>query len=226
MCVIVGSLLGYVGRYDVYAQGRIGIPAEAYRYLMDLELEGVINPWLAVKIGDGYRDGVIHSGDVNRATEYYQTAIQSGDVNRAIEYYQTAIQSGYVPAYLSLHLLLRDVSPEKAMLTLLEAEEKGLGQLDERVLKLVIEDLHELYYPSKKALGKFKDRGEMVLHYCDVLISRNSPIAYDKKGYTYWAGLAGVVESISTALELFNEGDQAGLLPVYAYTNLLSYAYT
>lgn len=167
--------------------------------LFDLEREGYVDGYLYEKIGHYYCDE--HKCEKNS--------------EKATEYYRRAIDLGYGPAYISMYAFRRATTPGRnsldgLLIDLLEAEEKGLR--DDRILLTVLDDfcMGDKYVPSEKILGNFKTRAEMALHYCEVLIKRQSPYGYYWKGLLYLYGQV-VPRNESKAVEIWEEADKLGM---------------
>lgn len=142
---------------------------------------------------------------------------------RSIEYLQRASLLGYAPSYIHMfHLLwvggggvLED--REQAVMTLLEAEKKGIGAKDDRILGAVLDTLYnDAYRPGNQVLGKFKSKTDMALYYSKVLIRRESPLGYLKKGFVL---MSKWVDDHAGAILLFEEADKLGLATLEAYWN-------
>lgn len=148
----------------------------------------------------------------------------------ATRYYQRAIDLGYPPAYISdFYWGTTFGKPEerdKVLLGLLEAEHKGIGVKDGRIIAKILEHLKDRKYtPNAEVLGKFNNKGEMALHYCDVLIERGIPHGYYMKGALYKFGEATVPDDESKAVSIWEEADRLGLANVIIYCHGLAPAY-
>lgn len=170
-------------------------------------------------------DGKLYS-ELGRSF-YYALGCEK-DAGMAKQCYQRAIDLGYQPAYFGLFTMLWEEkkrlfnltnSKDRAILTLLELEKKGEGVKDDRVLGRVVDCLREqTYQPSRQVLGRFRTKGEMALHYCDVLIQRKSHLGYDWKAHIYNNGEAGIRRNGSKVLAIYEEADRVGLATLEAYT--------
>lgn len=152
----------------------------------------------------------------------------------ARNYYHHTLYPGYTPAYLAKADLLWQGSrntaadKDKAVLTLLEAEKKAMGEVDNVIIENIVSRLiytDHVYKPE--VLGRFKNRGEMALHYCDVSIQRGSPKGYYEKGNLYICGRAGLPRDVDKAVSIWEEADRVGLADfnIYHYGLLRHYLY-
>lgn len=182
MCISVGgSVLGHIDISTLYSpevrvrgrleadywdlQGGLTRPEQhrreeqAARYLLDVEMEGCVDGHLYTVIASKYRTYE------ERSSKVY--------------YYRLAAEMGHAPAYLLMARDLCNVSTkDNALLVLMEAVEKGVR--DERIL----DEIHgylcdEDYTPSRRVLGKFKNKEELELYYLDVMEHRQSGEAED-----------------------------------------------
>lgn len=186
----------------------------AFHYLLDLEREGYVDGNLFHRIGDCYKDAE------GCGRSYV----------KAIEYYQLGISLVYAPGYMALgniwwHGFDHAHDSNKAILPLLEAENQGVK--DDRILHTLINQLRYSSSPlSDEILGRFKNKGEMALHYCDVLIQRRSPKGYYLKGCIYWDGEL-VPKDSTKAVSIWEEVDRLGLADSTTYwsSTSLTHAY-
>lgn len=164
-------------------------------YLLDLEREGNMDGQLFISIG--YRYNVCNISNLY--------------TSMTLEYYQRAIDIGYAPAYLRLHEYWCNTfaSLDEGPLALVEAEKRGFE--DDRILGELVSSLCEYDTPSKAVHKGFNDFGEMILHYCDVLIGRGSPHGHYFKGGVYWRGYHGITKDEAKAISIWEEGDRLGL---------------
>lgn len=191
---------------------------KVFTYLQDLERSGNGNACVLAEIGNCYHKG---HGCVP-------------DLSLAKYYYQRAIDLGYTPAcslYVDYTVWLGGAdlpgSMNTAVLKLLEAEKKGIAIKDDRILSRVINYLLMSHYtPSPEVLGTFKDKVEMLLYYCDVLINRGSPLGYQHKGDIYISPVLDVPEDKSKAVSIWEEADRLGLADNGIYLKLAeAYSY-
>lgn len=186
------------------------------QYLLELESKGNTDACLFNAIGECYFEG--------RGCKT--------NIFEAFDYYLRAANLGYGPAYVSLHRLWaqgqesidirRYFSQHYLFNKLLKAEEKGVK--DDRILDIVVSFLVSKspdFIPSEKALGDFKNKTEMALHYCDVLIKRHSPRGYYWKGMIYAYGMKDVPIDEEKALQLW---DEAGVVGMARHKDILEHA--
>lgn len=196
-----GCTLGYIGVHDLYF--RKEEDELALRHLLDAVSEGVTDDHVSVKVGDHYRDGYGCKKNPSLALVYYNHAIDQGR---------------FPPAYLRLFYLKfysgfnSFLNKGEAILHLLDAEEDGVAMHDDRILGYVINGLVGNYTPDPRVLGAFQTKGEMALHYCDVLIRRGSSLGYQRKAEIYEKGQGGISQDISKAIAILEEADRVGLV--------------
>lgn len=182
----VGTRLQGVDREKV-EQDRV----KGYNYLLELESQGYVDDMLFHHIGLCYSHG-------------YGCP---GSSSTAVEYYQRAANMDYVPAIMEGHRWMKDM---EFAAFLWEAEAKGLQ--DDRILASLIKTVWSLEgTPSSEGLGDYKDKSEMALHYCDVLIKRRSSKGYKLKGEIYWYGKGGVDKDESKAVAIWEEAHKLEL---------------
>lgn len=195
-----------IGFSDLY-----GSPQKALTYLLDRERQGEFDGWGLNKIGYcyGYNCGC------------------DEDPETSMSYFQRSIDMGYTPAYLALHTLLwggrHDLPADKdaAMLILLEAEKKGIGMKDDRILEKLIARLRaDGYQPSARVLGTFQNQSQMALHYCDLLIQRKSPTGYQLKGVDARTFASRSHDDKLGLISLLEEADRVGLATSQTYSDL------
>lgn len=223
-----GCPWAYIGVYNLYVEvyKGTGNSKRGFHYLLDLEREGVTDGRLLVALGDCYGGG--SQCDLN--------------IHLGMTYFQRATEVGYVPAWLSqFRVVCDDISCMKydldeAVLKLLGAEEKGVGVKDDRILGYIVAMLTDLklqnrpilrqlaYLPSDQVLGKFENKIEMALHYCDALIQRKSSLGYSKKSDTYKCDRTDKLHP-EIPVANWKEADHAGLADSYIYHHLIK-AYT
>lgn len=187
---------------------------KALKYLEDLDQNGRTSGIVLCILGDCYKEGMGCERDHTKAREYYQRAANMG----------------YAPAYISIHALYwwygrGGVSddPDKAMMALLTAEDKGVK--DDRILGKLLESMYDVNVSVSDHVltrGKFHSKEEMALYYCDVLIQRGSP-----KGYSWKAKILGEVtidgqNGEADALGVLIDADNAGLATFSVYISLAS----
>lgn len=214
-----GCAWGHMGIYYKYADdanASMRDPAKGLRYLLDTESEGNVIGRVFDSIGDHYIQG-------NGCDQ---------DPTLALTFYQRAVDLGHLPAYVSLSIMLwrgqrgYPADKNRALLTLLDAEKKGVSVKDDRILeKLILRLIDGLPRHSAQLLGEFKNVGELVLHYCDVLIQRGSHIGYRLKGEVYQYGHAGIAIDEAKAIAIWEEADKVGLATHYIYCHYLIPAY-
>lgn len=164
-------------------------------YLLELEREGYVDSDLFVRLAEAYGGGLGCAGNLLTSSKYHHLAVARGG---ASGYLYTA--RGY--AVFSF--------PETVMLSMLEAEERGVR--DTSILNMLIDCLCvRQYRPSDTVLGPFKNKMEMTLHYCDVLIERESPRGYYWKAYIHWSGINGQEIDQYKAVAVWQEADRLGL---------------
>lgn len=222
---IVGSAWGHIGMHYCYVNSHRsprGDKVKAFHYLLEMEREG-------------FADGLVHA---NIGYSYSAPCEFKHDFIRAREYYQRAIDHGYHRVYVNLFdILWHRAAPryyqifapspqEEAMLTLIEADEKGIGVDDDQLLSRLVQCLRDRYHRfSARSLGHFKDRGAMSLYYCDVLTRRRSPLDYYWKSLLYKYGHSGLPRNESKAVALWEDADQDDLATFEMYYYLLIPAY-
>lgn len=216
-------MIGYLDIFTVHRDKCRELRKDAKKaliYLIDLEREGCVDGSLFVMIGDYYRDG----------TGYDPI------VSKALEYYHRAVDVGHDPAYLLLYDFWQDqddndtydsdddnyydnkkIQDDKALLVLLEAERKGAKH--DGILNQVISRLYEMEEDtlSEECLGQFKTKGELLLHYSDLLIERQSPHGYFWKGHIYLYGMHGGNRDPYKAVSIWEEADKLGLASFMTY---------
>lgn len=192
-----------------------GDSPRALTYLHDLEREGHENACIFSAISSFYKYG--YGCDE--------------DMEKALEYDRRAVDLGYPPAYLTLFDTLWYGTSElpkdqhKAMVLLLEAEEKGILGEDERIIGSLISAVGFEDELPPEILGKFKNRAEMILHYCDVLIDRKIPEGYYCKGRVYMDGDDGMPKDKAKAVSIWEEAVRLGLANINVYYSGLQKAY-
>lgn len=211
--------MAYLGIYALhkFGSGEVeGDKGKAFNYLLDLEKADNVAGCVLVQIGQCYFQG-------DGCKE---------DLSKAALYHQRALDIGYTP-YNSLSIAMWGPfskipqKKDKAVLTLSEVEKKGLALKDDRILLLAIKCLIEdNTNPNADVLGTFKSAGEMALHYCDVLISRGSPLGYYQKGRIYQYNEVNIPKDATKAVALWEEADRLGLADFDIYFNGLVEAYT
>lgn len=171
----------------------------------------------------GSRDGLI----LHMIGEAYRNGrVCSTDYLKAMEYYHHAIDVGYVPAYVGKSELLWQggngiaVDRDKSLLLLVEAEEKAVGVKDDLIIKEIFVRLSIHHDFKPETLGRFRNKGEMSLHYCDILIERGSPSGYYFKGSLYAYGRDGLPEDEAKAVSIWEEADRVGLADYRIYSRL------
>lgn len=184
---------------------------KSLNYLLDLEREGIIDGCILVKIGDYYK----HDKNPSLATAYYQRAID-------LE---------YTPAFLHEFEMVKwsftGHSPYNNVIQLLlEAEKKGLGEKDDRIVDKLIgyiclycNNQSDILHPSLQ----FKSKAEMIVHYCDVLIQKGSPKGYNWKGVTSTLNGGPFKTDISfnkIAIPIWEEADRVGSADFDTYRQL------
>lgn len=216
LLLLGGCTQAYRSLSSIYSSGHgevTGDKGKASHYLLELERQGI-------------NDGCVFTA-IGRCLEGQLW----GDTRPVVSimYYQRAIDLRYVPAYLDLHYVLwhggSSEHKEKAMLVLLEADKKGICVKDDRILSKAIDRLLETnYHPTREVLGTFKNADEMILFYCDVLISRKSPLGNFTKGCLYWRSRRYSPENALKAVSILEEADRLGFAHFKTYT-LLNVAY-
>lgn len=151
----------------------LGSNERQLNYWLGLEMEGVVDGYVLANIWELYR--------------------VDGDEPLAATYSQHTIDLEYAPIILRRYeLLVADSTAPRplanALVSLLDAEQKGLGTKDDRILDKLIEVLvsdSRNVADIPRRFRKFQSKAEMILHYCDVLIQRRSPRGYYQKGQFY-----------------------------------------
>lgn len=194
---------------------RTGQLKKFIQYLACLEMDGYLDGYIFAVLGDYHR----RSGRI------------IVDLPLGTDYLQRAVDFGYAPACLVLSGVLQSKSRYyaddhsfNAIRFLVKAEEKGLGEKDERILGTLIGYL-EKYLSSGRVLGRFTSNREMAEYYCNVLTQRGCPQGY------YWNGRIcisgrGHIKGLTKAVSYWEESDRAGLAdyPIY-YQLQLAYRY-
>lgn len=185
---------------------------------------GYCRPRLASSQVVTYLSGLQHEGYVDGELCAIKAYYAVYDSEEAICNYKRAAELRYAPAYLSLADrwwypgMGKDHHPDRAMFALLKAENDGLR--DDRLLSRAIRFLcDKRYIPKPGILGTFKNKVEMALYYCDVLIERGSPLGYYRKGLIYWKGLAGVPKDKYKAVTIWMTAHRHGLADINIYAN-------
>lgn len=210
-----GSMLGHFGIVEMYEDDlNIASPddkVKAYTYLLELERQGHVDASLFYKLFDHNAECLLDWTGSLLAFEYCDRAMGMGHVPAIRDWtYKMWGFGGYG-------------SPEKChkvIATLLEAVETW-GE-DDRLLDLLIDRLCTMHRTPSDTLdpllSKFGSYGEAVMHYCDVLIQRGSPLGYLWKSDVYHEGKVGVPRDVSKAVSLYAEADRLGLATFDFYT--------
>lgn len=190
--------------------------AKAFSYARELEMEGYVDGGINEQIGIAYSRGVGCNNDISAAVSYLQRAIDDNYTLAAIDLFHLLGLGGPgLPA-----------DKRSAMMTLVETENKSEGVYDDRIVgELVNKLIESRYVPSAQCLGRFKDQGEMALHYCNVLIKKRSPLGYQLKGDIYTRGIGGIKKDDSKAVSVWEEADRHGLATFEIYCYHLAPAY-
>lgn len=182
--------------------------------IFDLEREGYLDGWVFNNIG-GYYDRNRDSGNHTSTT--------------AMKYFQLAIEHGCISGFEHLRRLMPHVETgiytdiDLEVFAVLGPEKKSLEMKDDRLIHHLVLDLIDLssqYHPNPQVLGKFKDRIEMALNYCDILIEMKSPFGYKHMAETYRSGCAGVDDTMPKVVSIMEEADKAGLADSETYYSL------
>lgn len=185
----------------------------AFNYLIELEMSGNVSGCVLAELGK----------------KYYHPVRYSFDPSTAIDYYQRAIDVGYAPvfSYTNPFTRYRPGDEERIILSLLEADKKGMSMKDDRWLSLVIDHIRMTRRkPGVEVARTFATTCEMVVHYCDILISRGSSLGYYQKASLYRYGYESIAQDKAKAVSMWEEADRLGLANRDVYIDLaLSYKY-
>lgn len=195
---------GLSGRYNFLSDRSGSRDKESFQYLLDLEGEGHIDGSVFNMIGKQYSYSPRYPEGQAMAMMYYQRSIDDGFARAAVD----------ICYLLYPHVTGTHAQADKAVLSLLESEHKGLGLKDDCILDELVKiltDFNDEYYPNPDILGSFQSKSEMALHYCDVLIQRKSPLGYKNKADIYEHGLARVGKDMSKAVSIWKEAINEGL---------------
>lgn len=187
---------------------------KAFIYLSDLEQSGIVDGFIFDGLGVCYIQGSGCKRDEHLAMMYYQRALDlSFPLGILVHSHSRWTGNAHVAPD-------RDICVQLA----LQAEEKGMR--DDRILNMLLCRLRiRSYSPDSQVLGKFKNRKEMALHYCDVLIDRKSPRGYLRKADFYCHGYADVPTDFYKALSLWEDADRLGLAHWDTYFKFLDEAW-
>lgn len=214
-----GYMIGHYDIYDMHENGDGAAGARdvhkvhnyAYTYYCDLEREGYVDGGLFAGIAASYKRGGGYNQDNSMSTEYYERSASLGWTDAFL--------------VLSRRAYSGDAKTrDKALLLLLEAEEKGIR--DDRILDALVDKLRYFKHtPCQEVLGRFKSKCKMMLHYCYVLIHRKSPKGYYHLGFIYSVGIDGIKPNKSKAVAVWKEADRVGLANTFIYQYHLSQVY-
>lgn len=180
-------------------------------------MQGNLDAWILHKIGESYGFGEGCRDNSSLALTYCQRAIDTGDTLAWV----------VLSRLLWLSKVGINFDKEKAVLWILEAETKGLGAKDDRILSEVFDRLTSDYFmfQSSKAqiLGQFISLRELASQYYDTLIARRSPLGYYRKGRLNAMNTMGIPIDASKAIAVWEEADRVGLADCEIYSSLQSF---
>lgn len=171
------------------------------RYLLDVEMDGCTDGSIMSRLGDNYASA--HGCVRNQSL--------------AKKYWARAAGFGYLTAHVSLHYSSGNAA---SMLALVEAAKRGEGRDAAWIIETMVERLQGIHQPAPRTFGPFKDKGSMMLYFCDALIEKQSPIGYHIKGSLHMYGNDGIPVNVAKAISIWEEADKLGLATWDVYRNL------